>query len=448
MSSIDPLFEYPLHAPRNFNGEGRIGTVFDFGARGDGITLDSLALQEAIDRCAADGGGTVCIPAGRYLCGSLFLKSNVTLHLAAGAVLLGSRDPDDYAAPFSEFRDAVGVTRGSALINAYQQENIVIEGRGIIDGQGSGWQNPRPMLLRFVECRDLTVNNVTLKDSAAWVQHYLRCSDVRITGVRVKSHCNSNNDGINLDGCERVIVSDCNFSSGDDAFTLKCTSDQPCRDIVVTNCIFQSECNGIKFGTESIGGFENISISNCAVYDTRLGGITLATVDGAYLRNIVISNIAMRGAGTAIFMRLGSRGYHLEPAIHPRPVGEMKGIVIRDVVATGIQGVGSAILGLPDRPVEDVILENIFISAAGGGRLCADELPELPDSYPEYTRWGVFPAYGLYCRHVRGLVLRHIKLELAAVDERPAFAFESVKELQQEGCTGANRLACYDHTKV
>ena len=188
-----------------------------------------------------------------------------------------------------------------------------------------------------------------------------------VRGVRVVSHCNGNNDGINLDGCSRVVVSDCHFSCEDDAFTLKCTTERPCRDVVVTNCLFQSNCNGIKFGTESIGGFENVTISNCVVYDTRLCGITVATVDGAFLRDVQISNITMRNVGGAIFVRLGSRGYHLPKDVKPRPVGHLKRLVLRDIQATGVDRIGSAVLGMPGHPIEEVTLENISIVSSGGG---------------------------------------------------------------------------------
>jgi polygalacturonase len=497
-----------------YNGSPASNNMFDpydYGATGDGSTLDTKAVQDAIDAADHfDEGGTVYIKPGRYLCGTLHLRSNVTLHLSAGAVILGSRNPDDYPGNLMPFRDAVGADRGKALIYAHNARNICIEGQGTIDGQGKGIAHPRPMLLRILGCTGVTVRNVTLKDSAAWVQHYLRCTDVQIIGVRVTSHCNSNNDGINLDGCQRVVVSGCHFSAGDDAFTLKCTTSTPCRDVAVSNCLFQSECNGIKFGTESIGGFENITISNCVVYDTHLCGLTVATVDGAFLRNVLISNIAMRNVGGAIFVRLGSRGYNLPKDVVQRPVGSLTGLVIRDITATGVDAIGSAILGLEDRPIEDVTLENIRISdviyppdpvpakeppaqegaeqdvqrpigyletvddlephevaefievdeaneaalaenesavpawqvpnprtgeasAAGPVNIIQDPFPEKPAEYPQYNHWGRFPA-GLYCRHIRGLRLRNVRVtQVAATDDdiapRPSVLFIDVAEL-------------------
>lgn len=404
--------------------------VRTFGACGDGLAVDTDAIQAAIDACAAVGG-VVFFPAGQYASGTLFLKSNVTLHCAAGSVLLGSRDRKDYSPGIRQFRDAVGVDRGLGLIVAHGERNIAIEGAGTIDGRGRGWTDPRPMILRFIECRNVRVAGVTLKDSAAWVQHYLGCEDVFLTGIRVTSHCHGNNDGLNLDGCERVRVSDCHFSSGDDAFTLKCTTPRVCRDIVVSNCLFQSDCNGIKFGTESVGGFENIAIANCAVYDTRLCGLTVASVDGAFLRDVFISNIVMRQVGGAIFLRLGRRGYHL-PAGEKPAEGHMERIVIQGLSATGVDPHGSAILGLPEHPITDVTLENIFISGQGGGSNPARACEEAPDRYPQYDQWGNFPAAGLFCRNVDGLAMRNVKFRFDRPDDRPPLVLENVRGVSRE----------------
>ena len=410
-----------------------LDSVFDvrnFGACGDGRTLDTAAIQTAIDACAAVGG-VVFLPSGKYVSGTLLLRSHVTLHCAAGSVLLGSRDREDYLPGIREFRDAVGVDRGLGLILAHGEKNIAIEGTGTIDGRGEGWKDPRPMILRFIECRDVRVSGVTLKDSAAWVQHYLGCEDVFLTGVKVVSHCNGNNDGLNLDGCERVRVSDCHFSSGDDAFTLKCTTDRACRDIVVSNCLFQSDCNGIKLGTESVGGFENITITNCAVYNTRLCGLTIASVDGAFLRDVFVSNIVMRQVGGALFMRLGRRGYHL-PDGERCLEGRMERIVVQGLTATGVDLHGSAILGLPENCIKDVTLENIFVRGQGGGIKPPGAFEEAPERYPQYDQWGHFPAAGLFCRCVDGLTMRNLNFRFERTDERPPLVLEKIGGLTQD----------------
>lgn len=384
-------------------------------------------LQPEIDRVHEAGGGVVRVPPGLHETGTLFLRSRVELHLEPGAVLLGSRDPAAYSDAVEGFRDAVGSDRGRALIVAHHCEDVAITGGGTIDGQGAGFGGHRPMLLRFIDCRGVRVRDVRLKDSAAWVQHYLRCDDVLVSGVRVDSHANGNNDGINLDGCSRVRVSDCRFDCGDDALTLKCTTSAPCRDITITNCVLQSDCNGIKFGTESVGGFENITISNCVIHDTRLCGITVATVDGAFLRDVLISNITMRDVGCGLFVRLGSRGLNLPPGTN-RPVGSLERVTIRDVQGRITGSHGNAVLGLPGHPIRDLRLENVHLLSPGGGTAeeALREVPEIPEEYPQFDKWGRLPAHGLFVRHVHRLTVRDFRSEPGQADARPATRFEKV----------------------
>lgn len=388
------------------------------------------ALQKAIDSAHAAGGGRVSLPPGRHETGTLFLKSGVELHLEMGAELLGSSNSEDYASAVEGFRDAVGTDRGRALIVADHAENVAITGPGVIDGRGQGFDGHRPMLLRFINCRGVRVRDVRLKDSAAWLQHYLRCDDVLVSGVTVDSHANGNNDGINLDGCSRVRVSDCRFDCGDDALTLKCTTSAACRDITISNCVLKSDCNGIKFGTESVGGFENITITDCVVHDTRLCGITVASVDGAFLRDVLISNITMRDVGCGLFFRLGSRGLNLA-AGEARPVGSLERVTIRDVQGLITGSEGSALLGLPGTPIRDVRLENIHLRVPGGGTEsdAARDVPEIPHEYPQYDKWGHFPAFGLYARHVRGLALRDIRIDASNRDARPAIRLDDVEPI-------------------
>ena len=146
-----------------------------------------------------------------------------------------------------------------------------------------------------------------MRDSPMWVQHYLDCEGVSIRDVTVRSRVNHNNDGIDIDGCRRVRISDCDIWSGDDAIVLKSTFAGPCRDVTVTNCVISSNCNALKLGTESNGGFENIVMSNCTIYDNRLAGIALEMVDGGTLDRVIVSNIVMNKVGAPIFMRLGNR---------------------------------------------------------------------------------------------------------------------------------------------
>ena len=271
-------------------------SVTEFGAVADGETLNTIAIQKAIDARAAAGGGTVYFPAGRYLTGTLFLRDRVTLHLDAGAVILGSTDLNDYPPQTPAFRSYTDVNYvDKSLIYAERVNEIAIVGRGTIDGQGDAkvfQRQPykkRPYVIRMIECKNVVVRDITVRNSPMWVQHYLGCENLLIDGITVYSLDNKNNDGIDIDSCDRVRIANCDIVSEDDAIVLKSTTPRPCRRVTVTNCTLRSLCNGLKLGTESVGGFEDITISNCVVYDTRLSGIALELVDGGKLERVVVS---------------------------------------------------------------------------------------------------------------------------------------------------------------
>jgi hypothetical protein len=416
-----------------------VRNVRDSGASGRGTALDTKPIQDAIDACSAAGGGTVYVPQGTYLIGTLVLKSHVNLHLETGAVLLGSKKLSDYRTIVPALRSYADNYTDKSLIWGENVEDVSIEGRGVIDGQGASFPRPalpyklRPYLLRMVNCRGVTVRDVTLKDSAMWVSHYQGCEDVNIEGVAIHSRVHHNNDGIDVDGCRRVRIANCEIFCGDDAIVLKATFERPCRDVVVTNCVISTLCNALKLGTESNGGFENIAISNCSIYDTRLSGITLQMVDGGVLDRVTVSNIVMDGVGAPIFVRLGNRA---RPYIEngPRPgMGRLRGAIISNVQAVRAGKTGCAISGLPGHAIEDLTLENIRLEFAGGGKHVAGPVPEKPDAYPEYGMFGALPGYGFYCRHVKNLRMRNIETRFASPDERPAMVCEDVEGLDLSG---------------
>lgn len=410
------------------------------------MELAAPSFQRQIDLCHAAGGGEVLVPPGRHLTGSLVLRSNVHLRFAPGAVLLGSADIEDYVTEnVPLFVDAVGGTRGHALIFAQDAQNISISGPGIIDGNGLAFleSKRRPMILRFVGCVGVRVRDITLKDSAAWVQHYLDCEDVLIDGITVDSvHC-GNNDGINLDGCRRATVSNCRINSKDDAITLKTTTAAVCRDITITNCTLTSECNGLKLGTESKAAFRNITVSNITLHRVRLCGIEILSVDGAEIDTVNISNVTMDQVGGAFFIRLGQRG--LNEKIE-RP-GSIKNISLTNIsahiyddlaedkiqpweVAHGARS-PSSIMGLPGYPVENVYLANIAIHHIGTGRPedVTRPVEEKPAEYPQWERWGALPAWGLYIRHARNVTGRDLRFSLQAPDARPCIRSEDAEGL-------------------
>ena len=425
--------------------------VKDYGAAGDGVVMDGPAIQKAIDHCARSGG-TVYLPPGIYLSGSLELKSNVTLHISAGATLLGSADIADYREYLPDEPSYNDAFLRHSLLYAENAENISVTGRGVIDGQGGKFvvktkKKPdryknRPYVIRFVKCRNVLVENIRLQNSAMWMQQYFVCQDVVIRGINVYNHCNKNNDMIDIDGCKNVVISDCIGDTDDDALTIKSTSGHISENITVTNCVLSSHCNAIKLGTESHGGFKNIVISNIVVkpsaHPTKIyghlqgiSGITLGLVDGGILEGVQISNIRIDGPRVPIYMRLGDRG-RTYTANQKRPeVGIFRDVMISNILATGADTIGCSITGLEDRNMHDIALTKIRIVFNGGGKVYppGKNVPELRDHYPESTKFGALPAYGFYLRHISGLRLSDIELSYQSDDERCAIMAEYVRDL-------------------
>jgi hypothetical protein len=222
--------------------------------------------------------------------------------------------------------------------------------------------------------------------------------------------------------------------TGDDTITLKSTFDRPCENVSITNCVVSSNCNGIKMGTETNGGFKNVAISNCTIFDTGIAGIALEIVDGGTMDGVTISNISMNGVRTPIFMRLGNRARKFKDDMRTPEVGVMRHVTIDNVTATNATKLGCAISGLPGHPIRDVTLSNIRLRFAGGGRRedTLREVPEKADAYPECTMFGTLPGYGFYCRHVEGIRFDGIDIAWKESDERPAMVFDDVAGLEIE----------------
>ncbi|MHC4517559.1 MAG: glycoside hydrolase family 28 protein [Planctomycetota bacterium] len=412
-------------------GAEKLYDVRVFGAKADGETLCTPGIQGAIDACSGDGGGTVYLGPGKYLSGTIYLKSGVTLRLAAGCVLLGSTRLDDYPVTVPAYRSYTDNYTERSLIYAEKAERLAITGRGIIDGQGRAFKGPykvRPYMIRFIACRDVVVEDVTIVNSPMWVQHFLACDDVRISGITVKSHVNHNNDGIDIDSCHRVVITGCHIDSGDDAIVLKSTSARICKDVTVSGCVLRSTCNALKMGTESNGGFRNIVLTGCVIHDTRLAGVALEIVDGGVMDGIVVSDITMDGVGAPIFVRLGHRARPFKEGMDKLGIGSLRNVTISNIEARGGNSTGCAIAGLPEAKIENLTLSNVRLSFKGGGTKgdAKRAIPEHPAQYPEYSMFGRLPAYGLYCRHVDGLTLNNVQLQVDSAEMRHALVLDDV----------------------
>lgn len=416
--------------------------VTSAGAVGDGATLNTAALQKAIDDCGAAGGGVVRFPSGRFLTGTLRVRSGVTLRLDEGAVILGSADVADYQ-NVDPFSDGNGHPLGHALIVGIDAEHVGIEGKGTIDGQGAkvaARQKPfsvRPFLVRWVRCKDVGVRGVTLANPGAWTLNLAQCSDAVVEDVTIRSRDQKlrNNDGVNVDSSEHVRVRRCDVVSGDDALVIKATSaSRPCRDIEASNCRLSTRTNAIKLGTESIGGFEEIRISGCQITDTKMSGIALYTVDGGDLKDVRISDVTMDGVTLPISVRLGARlkAFREGEAARTSP-GVLKDVLIENVTAKNVGLIGMLINGVPGHPVEALTLKNVTLEAPGGGtrEAAGRELPEKETAYPEYNMFGTtLPASGAYLRHVRGMKAENLKVTVAKDDARPKVVMVDVEGVE------------------
>lgn len=373
--------------------------VLQRGAVGDGKTLNTKSLQSAIDALHAKGGGQLYFPAGRYLTGSLQLKSNVTLYLEKEAVLLGSTSPYDYPGFSTEKELKVNNDHfDQALIYAEGAENIGITGEGCIDGQGRELAltidslhhtgelvdkhyntyrkrpNTRPKLLFMRNCRKVEFRKTNFRSGAAWGLSFSLCADLTIDSLHVENRAYWNNDGIDISDCKDVRISNCFINSADDGICLKSHNRGAWNDRVsISNCHIISSACAIKFGTESLGGFKNVTIDNIRVKDTFRSAIAIESVDGAEIENVKLENI--------------------------------------EIVCPGRATRGMAYMSV--------------------SRL--KDVPENEKGYPEFTMFEELPSWGFYVRHVKGIQMHNVKLRLQEDDFRPAFVFDKVSNVRLSG---------------
>ncbi len=451
--------------PRTQHARSEIFNIKDYGAVGDGVAIETQAVQNAINACTEAGGGIVRVPAGDFVIGTISLKTGVTLSLDYGASLLGSTNIEDYP---TEGLDDPREGGPHCLIYAKDAKNITIEGLGVIDGRGSHENFPRnrvngrnrgtrPRLLRMDNCERLVFSGVTFKRPAFWGIHLVDCKDIEFKAITVRFRNNNyNNDGLDLDGCEDVLIENCDLQSGDDAICLK-SSKNPCKNIVVRGCKVASNTAPLKFGTSSRGGFINVHVSNCYFYDSPMGAIKLQLVDGGRLENVDISRIVMKNVGNPIFIRLGNRGNSFGKRGEKVPVGTLRNVRISDVVAEvtvedrvtaanvpykGVKvdtspGVTDTekskagpimISGIPGHFVENVVLENVKISYPGHGTEADAKrtVPEDESRYPEQFFFGVLPAWGAYVRHAKNVEFKNVEMTLRGNDARQQILLDDV----------------------
>lgn len=439
-----------------------------YGAVGDGTTINTKAIQAAIDACTVAGGGVVSCAKGDYVTGTIVLKSGVMLEIAKGSRLLGSMSLSDYPDHVAQRKTVMDTLMGmnQSLIFAEGVERIGIRGQGTIDFRGSKTNFPgkqtiaatpgRPFGIRILDSRQIVVEDITLKDAACWMQNYLNCEDLIFQRMQVSNHANHNNDGIDIDGCRRVIVRGCVINSEDDGMCIKGASLRPTEDVLIEDSTFVSTCNALKIGTDTQGDFRRIYARRL-----RLGGIpddmitskgrqsstgiTLATVDGGDVEDIFIEKCVIERARCPIFLRIGSRG-RLMPGMPPAKVGALRRVLIEDVTGQGNFRQGSLITGIAGGLIEDVLIRRIDLGMMGGGTeaMVSAKVGEDEKGYPDaqqYSRGGL-PAYGFFVRHAQRVRFEQIRVTPVVEDARPLMVADvGVKEVTVDGAAITPRPA-------
>lgn len=442
--------------------------VRDYGAKGDGKTLDHKSINKAIDAAVKNGGGTVFLPAGTYLSGSIHMQSNINLYLDAGCVILGA--PQNVGAYDLEedvfgtqYQDGGHTYFRNSLIWGENLKNVSITGTGMINGGGLSDKSPGPnkgklglasKSIVFKLCNNVLIRDITIFHGGHFAILVTGCNLVTMDNLII----DTNRDGIDIDCCTNTVVSNCKVNAPhDDAICPKSSfalgKKVITENLTITNCQVSGYKEGtlidgtliphteyvrdglkkrngrIKLGTESNGGFRNITISNCTFKYSF--GIALEEVDGGIMENITIDNITMTDVSQyPIYITLGERNRDPDPT--QIPIG--RNIIISNVVATMVDSLsGIHITGTPKYYLENIRISNVLFTNNGGGsaELAKIDFPELGKQYPElYVLKSATPSYGVYARHVKNLELDNVKVQYNREDKRPAIACIDIEGLE------------------
>jgi glycosyl hydrolase family 28 len=448
----------------------RVYNIREFGAIGDGRTLDTAAIQKAIDTCTNEKGGVVLVPAGTFLTGAIELKSNVTFHISAGATLLASGEGKDYHA-VEEIPLTGDSTLGDGnwgLIYATYAKNVTIEGPGLVDGNGKQFLPPvrgqpapsglngnkRPYLLLFYRCENLTIRDIDLFRSGYHCIRVIQSSYGHFDNIHIHNRVAHNNDGFHFISCEHVSISNCKIECQDDA----CALFGSCKWFTITNCAFMTRWSVFRFG----GGLaENITVSNCLMYHVYGCPIKMHGSPGSRFENISFSNLVFDDVTGPINISIGPGGRRSTTAPASTQPPEMpvsrEPAIVRNISFSNIKGtvttdpkswpdlgfiqnynpgerfscitlncVGNSIL-------ENISFDNIHLTFGGGGTAQHAARRELPEIAGEYFFLGEMPAYGFYARNARAITLNNVRLQFAGSELRPALILDNVEDVTING---------------
>lgn len=438
----------------------KVYNIRDYGAKGDGKTVDTAALQAAIDACTKDGGGTVLVPAGTFVIGTTELKSNVTLHIAADGTLLGSADGKQYHAVDAIPLEGDTTLRDGnwAMLFAVRQKNIRVEGPGTINGQGAQFHSPqrgvmapsglrgdqRPYFVLVYQCQDVTVSNISLIDCAFHCIRPIESQRLHMDRIYIHSRVNSNNDGFHFISCEYATVTNCVILCGDDA----CAMFGSCRNITVTNCFFSTRWSVFRFGGGHAG---NIAVSNCVLSVVDGCPFKFQGDAGSLFENMSFSDIVLDEVTGPISISVGAR--------RARRTGqEFPPVVVRNISFSHIHGkvttnpaetLPESTLHVGLRPgeahsaivlnaidgciIEDISFNDVHITFGGGGTADEGARRDVPKVFGEYFELGPIPAFGLYARNARGITLSNVRFQTATPDLRPAVVLDHAEDVAFNG---------------
>lgn len=439
--------------------------------------VNAEKLQTIIDSLGDDGGELI-FTKGRYKFSTVFLRSNLTFTFEDGAEIYGSGSFDDFEpdekVDYPLYQDASHSFFNCSLFVGKNIENVTFQGKGTIDMQ-SVWDGAykrkissraaKP--LAFKNCKNLHFNGFKIVNATDLALYFAGCDNVEVANLKLRVHI----DGISPDNSKNVYIHDCEVEAGDDALVLKSSYTlnrlDYCENIRIERCKLKSRCNAFKLGTETNGGFKNITFVDCEIYETRMAGVALESVDGAILDGIIVKNVKMLNVGTPFFVHLGKRLRGPKGT----KIGAIKNISFENITATGpyepyriieqnytnyllandwqdpkLFGVGegylsnekveewqisSTVCGLQNYPLENISFENVSLTLEGGVTEYNREVPESAQSYPEVYVYGrILPAKGVYFRHIKGLTIKNFNVETYRADERETFVFDDVTGLE------------------